>query len=863
MRNPSMTDLTKVSLTSKSVKDTQLTLNNNFSTIEQTVESIDIPTTTSELTNDGSGTEYEVYSKYSNFMSTSDYIGYYVLVSATYTKVTSSNKDSLNISPGTTKAYQPSPYATTKYVKENGGKIDSISVNNVTQTIVNKNVNITVPTSDSDLTNNRYVRYDTNAQGLNSTNQNNARTNIDAQKTLPTTSTAGQVLKSTSTSGTVEWGTDNNDNQTIKTSSVTFGANDAVQITAGTNVTVTGDVNAKTITIASSYTDTGAIAAATARDVYQYNNYTAFTTTSDYIGFLVGVNSGGNISYTEVTNANKDSLNITPGTTVAYKYGNAGTDLSYNSSNRTMTLNKDKVFVELNDIDNSLNTSSINPIQNKIIAALIPGQASSSNKLADKDFVNSSIATNTAYFIGTFANVPALNAYSGTVTNNDYAFVINSIITNNGNDWSSSTALNTYNKALVTNYDYAWVVNGTKFDLYRFDIIDQIWDLRVQNTAKADVTLNTVYNRYKATVSGSTVTWSYEYTLNNSSFTASQWAAINSGLSAADKTKLDGIEAGAQVNTVTSVNSKTGAVVLSASDVGAEPTILTKNTAFNKNFETSTTNIKMDGTVSVGSSDNVARADHVHPSDTSKQNVIDSSHKLSADLVDDSNTTNKFVTASDKTTWSGKQDAITSSNKLSSDLVDDTSATTNKFLTIYSGTTFDIYSNASTSGVFYCPNLTSIADGSPSGISVNKCGILTIDYQNAQTKHFTYTCAVTSLAGGSMTVGGLYDHDYYVGTGIIDSLTLQDTDVALSANQGYILNQNKQNKFTTYTFTASDSGWSAVDSDGFYTLTITSAKKPFVCYNSSGEQIMVGLKGDGTNITVVTDTKFAGSVVAF
>lgn len=43
-----------------------------------------------------------------------------------------------------------------------------------------------------------------------------------------------------------------------------------------------------------------------------------------------------------------------------------------------------------------------------------------------------------------------------------------------------------------------------------------------------------------------------------------------------------------------------------------EPSI-TKNTAFNQNFETSTSNIKTSGTVSVGSSDNIARADHVHP----------------------------------------------------------------------------------------------------------------------------------------------------------------------------------------------------------------------------------------------------------
>lgn len=50
---------------------------------------------------------------------------------------------------------------------------------------------------------------------------------------------------------------------------------------------------------------------------------------------------------------------------------------------------------------------------------------------------------------------------------------------------------------------------------------------------------------------------------------------------------------------------------------GKEPTI-TKNTAFNKNFETTASNIKMNGTAAVGSSENVARADHVHPSDSGK-----------------------------------------------------------------------------------------------------------------------------------------------------------------------------------------------------------------------------------------------------
>ena len=41
-----------------------------------------------------------------------------------------------------------------------------------------------------------------------------------------------------------------------------------------------------------------------------------------------------------------------------------------------------------------------------------------------------------------------------------------------------------------------------------------------------------------------------------------------------------------------------------------------------------------------------------------KQDVIDSNNKLDADSVDDTNSTNKFVTAADKTTWNGKQNAL-------------------------------------------------------------------------------------------------------------------------------------------------------------------------------------------------------------
>ena len=127
------------------------------------------------------------------------------------------------------------------------------------------------------------------------------------------------------------------------------------------------------------------------------------------------------------------------------------------------------------------------------------------------EFVNSSIATNTANYISNngepFTSVEQLEAYSGTVTNNDYAFV-----------------------------------TGT------------------------DSEGNTYYDRYKATVKGSSVTWALEYRLNNSSFTAAQWSAINSGITSAlvakihthsNKDVLDGITSSDVANWNSKQNSLT------------------------------------------------------------------------------------------------------------------------------------------------------------------------------------------------------------------------------------------------------------------------------------------------------------------
>lgn len=124
-------------------------------------------------------------------------------------------------------------------------------------------------------------------------------------------------------------------------------------------------------------------------------------------------------------------------------------------------------------IDTQMDPASSNPVSNSAIVA----------------FINSSIATQTANFIGTFQSLSDLENYSGTVTNNDYAFVID---------------------------------------------VDQAG--------------NTVFKRYK--YNSDNDEWLFEYNLNNSSFTAAQWATIQSGFTSADKDKLNGIEAQANKTVV-------------------------------------------------------------------------------------------------------------------------------------------------------------------------------------------------------------------------------------------------------------------------------------------------------------------------
>lgn len=89
----------------------------------------------------------------------------------------------------------------------------------------------------------------------------------------------------------------------------------------------------------------------------------------------------------------------------------------------------------------------------KSIEMKVPAQATIENKLADKEFVNSSIATNTASFKGTFESVSDLP--TSDVDNNDYGFVIST-------DEAGNTVYNRY-KFDGTEWAFEFALNNSSF----------------------------------------------------------------------------------------------------------------------------------------------------------------------------------------------------------------------------------------------------------------------------------------------------------------------------------------------------------------------------------------------------------------
>lgn len=92
----------------------------------------------------------------------------------------------------------------------------------------------------------------------------------------------------------------------------------------------------------------------------------------------------------------------------------------------------------------------------------IPSQASADNQLADKDFVNSSIATNTAEFKGTYNSLAELERV--TADANDYGFVVSK-------DVDGNTVYNRY-KWTESGWQFEYTLNNSSFTAKQWETIN-------------------------------------------------------------------------------------------------------------------------------------------------------------------------------------------------------------------------------------------------------------------------------------------------------------------------------------------------------------------------------------------------------
>lgn len=107
----------------------------------------ELPENTSDLTNDS---DFQTSTQVSSAINTA--IG--------QIEIPTKTSDLINDGDGT------SNFATESYVNLNGGKIDVIKVNGTAQTITNKEVDLTIPTTTSQLTNNSDFQTSTQVQAL-------------------------------------------------------------------------------------------------------------------------------------------------------------------------------------------------------------------------------------------------------------------------------------------------------------------------------------------------------------------------------------------------------------------------------------------------------------------------------------------------------------------------------------------------------------------------------------------------------------------------------------------------------------------------------------------------------------------------
>ena len=178
----------------------------------------------------------------------------------------------------------------------------------------------------------------------------------------------------------------------------------------------------------------------------------------------------------------------------------SSTDVQTNTKTFDISVNTDIVATnkDVSGLESKINhkLDSKEDVSNKIQVVHDSSTVEYPSSKAVADFVNSSVATNTATFLGNFSLDDLGLTYPATEVQIAAAL--------NNHTWPSG---------YPTNNDYVYVeIRNPQSSIY-----DKV-------------------QRYK--YRGSVASWGYEYTLNNSSFTAEEMAAIDSGITSHDVTNL-------------------------------------------------------------------------------------------------------------------------------------------------------------------------------------------------------------------------------------------------------------------------------------------------------------------------------------
>ena len=532
-------------------------------------------------------------------------------------------------------------------IQKNGTTVSTFTANSTTDVTAN----ITVPTKTSELTNDSgFKTVDTNTtydlSAPASKTNGNVTINLVAGGSGSGTDSVvikgvGATTVATDANGVITISStdtviqDSNDNQTVKTGNVIFGANDVIEFVAGTNVSINGDSTNKKITISSTDTNT-------------HNSHTIISgKKADGTTDIKGSLSSGDITLGDSgVTAGKygPDANKTP------SYGNTFNvpEISVNAkgiitavSNRTVQIpasdNTDTgaTSVEVVGTGNAVTTASYDSTSRKLTLTKGAAYLSTSlkgavNGLAELDANGKVLTSQLPSYVddvieGTLSTFPATGEtgkiYVDTTTNKTYRWSGSAFV-----EISASLALGETSSTAYRGdrgkiaYDHSQATHAPSNAEKNQNAFSNI-AVSGQTTVEADSTTDTL-----TLVAGSNVTITTDATNDKITIAAKDtvYTHPTSGVTAGSYNKVT-VDANGHVTSGSNPTTLAGYGIADAYTKTAIDTALAGKAASSHGTHVTyaTAVPVMDGTAAVGTATTVARGDHKHPTDTSRASAAD------------------------------------------------------------------------------------------------------------------------------------------------------------------------------------------------------------------------------------------------